>query len=131
MTLMPEFRRQLLEAAASRAHEPGRRHPGFGLRRSGRGVSRPRLGASIAAAASILVVIAVVAVVLTLGHAQHGVLADSVEPVARERNSDGMFGRGHQQPARVAASTHVPAEGAQGRPGSDDVDRQRPPQISG
>jgi len=72
MTLMPEFRRQLLEAAASRAHEPGRRHPGFGLRRSGRGVSRPRLGASIAAAASILVVIAVVAVVLTLGHAQHG-----------------------------------------------------------
>jgi hypothetical protein len=65
MTLMPEFRRQLLEAAASRAHEPGRRHPRFVL-------PRPRLGAPIAAAASILVVVAVVAVVLTLGHARHG-----------------------------------------------------------
>jgi hypothetical protein len=72
MTLMPEFRRQLLEAAASRAHEPGRRHRGFGLPRSGLGPPRPRLGAPIAAAASILVVAAVVAVVLTLGHAHHG-----------------------------------------------------------
>jgi hypothetical protein len=65
MTLMPEYRRQLLEAAASRAHEPGRRHPRFGL-------PRPRLGAPIAAAASILVVVAVAAVALTLGHSRHG-----------------------------------------------------------
>jgi hypothetical protein len=65
MTLMPEFRRQLLEAAASRAHEPGQRHSGFGL-------PRLRLGAPIAAASSILVVVAVAAVVLTLGHSHHG-----------------------------------------------------------
>ncbi len=65
MTLMPEFRRELLEAAASRAHQPGRRHPRFGL-------PRPRLGAPIAVAASILVVVAVAAAVLTLGRSHHG-----------------------------------------------------------
>ncbi len=65
MTLMPEFRRQLLEAAASRAQEPRGRHSGFGL-------PRLRLGAPIAAAASITVVVAVAAVVLTLGHGHHG-----------------------------------------------------------
>ena len=65
MTLMPEFRRQLLDAAANRPHERGRRHFGVGL-------PRPRLGAPIAAIASILVVLVVVAVVLTIGRAHRG-----------------------------------------------------------
>lgn len=73
MTLMPEFRRQLLEAAANRPDERGRQHFGLGLPRFGLTRLRPRLGASIAATASILVVVAVVAVVLTIGRGHHSV----------------------------------------------------------
>jgi hypothetical protein len=72
MTLMPEFRRQLLEAAANRPHERGRRHSGLGLPRFGLTRLHPRLGALIAATASILVVAAVVAVVFTIGRAHPG-----------------------------------------------------------
>lgn len=69
MTLMPEFRRQLLEAAANRPHEHGRRHSRLGLPCFGLTRPRSRLGAPIAATASILIVVAVVAVALTLGPA--------------------------------------------------------------
>jgi hypothetical protein len=69
MTLMPEFRRQLLEAAANRPHERGRWHSGLGLSRFGLTRLRPRLGAAIAATVSILVVVAVVAGALTIGRA--------------------------------------------------------------
>jgi hypothetical protein len=72
MTLMPEFRQQLLEVAANRSGEPGRRHLGVGLPRIGLTRRRPRLGAPIAIAASVLVVVAVVAVVLTIGRAHRG-----------------------------------------------------------
>ena len=80
MTLMPEFRQQLLEAAATRAHQPGRRHPRFGL-------PRPRLGAPIAAAASILIVVAVVAVALTLGQSHQG-----ARTPGGQRNSSQVLG---------------------------------------
>jgi hypothetical protein len=69
MSLMPEFRRQLLEAAATPPHERARRRAGLGLPRLRLAGGRPRLGASIAVAASILVVVAVGAVVLTIGRA--------------------------------------------------------------
>ena len=72
MTLMPEFRRQLLEAAASRPDEHGRRHPGVSLPRFGLVRLRSRLGAPMAATASVLLVVAVVAVVLTIGRAHRG-----------------------------------------------------------
>jgi hypothetical protein len=72
MTLMPEFRRQLLEAAANRPPERGRRRSGLGMPRFG--LTRlPRLGAPIAATASILVVVAVLAVALTIGRAHRSV----------------------------------------------------------
>ena len=107
---MPEFRRQLLEAAASRAHEPGRRHSGFGL-------PRPRLGAPIAATASILVVVAVAAVVLTLGHGHHGTAApggqrngNEVPGVAAARaqllGELGALRRGHA--SKLAAHVALP-----------------------
>jgi hypothetical protein len=80
MILMPEFRRQLLDAAQSRAHEPARRHPGLGLSRFGLGRPRPRLRASIASTASVLVVVAVVAVVLTLGGAHYGAGGSAGQP---------------------------------------------------
>jgi hypothetical protein len=72
MTLMPEFRRQLLEAAANRPTARGRRHLGAALPRIGLTRRRPRLGAPIAIAASVLVVVAVVAVVLAIGPAHRG-----------------------------------------------------------
>jgi hypothetical protein len=73
MTLMPEFRRQLLEAAANRPDERDRWHSGLGLPRFGLTRLRPRLGAPIAATMSILVVVAVVAVALTIGGAHRSV----------------------------------------------------------
>jgi hypothetical protein len=73
MTLMPEFRQQLLEAAANRSHGRGRRHSGVGMPRFGLTRLRPRLGAPIATTASILVVGAVLAVVLTIGRAHRSV----------------------------------------------------------
>jgi hypothetical protein len=73
MTLMPEFRRQLLEAAAKCPNERGRRRSGLGLPRFGLTRLRPRLGAPIAATASILVVVAVLAVALTIGGAHRSV----------------------------------------------------------
>ncbi len=73
MTLMPEFRRQLLEAAANRPDERGRWHSGLGLPRFGLTRLRPRPGSPIAATVSILVVVAVVAVALTIGRAHRGV----------------------------------------------------------
>lgn len=72
MTLMPEFRQQLLEAAANRPRRRGRSHSGFVLPRVGHTRLRPRLGAPTAAIASIVVVVAVVAVVLTIGRAHRG-----------------------------------------------------------
>jgi hypothetical protein len=72
MTLMPEFRHQLLESAANPPHERARRRVGFGLSRFGLTRLRPP-GATIAAAASILVVVAVGAVVLTIGGAHRNV----------------------------------------------------------
>jgi hypothetical protein len=77
MTLMPEFRRQLLEAAATRPHERGRFPFGLGLPRLGLTRMRPRRGGPIAATASILVVVAVAAVVLTIGRAHRGVRTPS------------------------------------------------------
>ncbi len=73
MTLMPEFRRQLLEAAATRTPERRRRHFGLGMPRVGLTRPRPRLGAQIATTASILVAVAVLAVVLTIGGAHRRV----------------------------------------------------------
>jgi hypothetical protein len=82
MTLMPEFRQQLLEAAANRPPERGRWHSGLGLPRISLTRLRPRLGALIATTASILVVVAVVAVVLTIGRAHRG----SSRPLGGQRN---------------------------------------------
>jgi hypothetical protein len=72
MTLMPEFRRQLLDAATN---HPGRARgrARLGMPRCGLARLRPRLGAPIAMTASILVVVAVVAVVLTIGGDHRGV----------------------------------------------------------
>lgn len=72
MTLMPEFRRQLLDAAADRPHERGSWHVGLSLPRFDFIRLRSHLGALIATTASILVVVAVVGVVLTLGRAHRG-----------------------------------------------------------
>lgn len=69
MTLMPEFRRQLLEAAANRPAERRRRHLDLGMPRFELARLRRRLGAPIATTASILVVVAVFGVVLTIGSA--------------------------------------------------------------
>ena len=77
MTLMPEFRRQLLDAAANRPDERGRWHSGLGLPRFGLTRLRPHLGVPIAATVSNSVVVAVVAVVLTNGRAHRGVGAPS------------------------------------------------------
>ena len=89
MTLMPEFRRQLLDAAANRPDERGRWHSGLGLPRFGLTRLRPHLGVPIAATVSILVVVAVGAVVLTIGRAHRGVGAPSGQRdsgVARRRD---------------------------------------------
>ena len=71
MTLMPEFRQQLLEAAAERHPEPGRRIGAPGGLRSRLAWVRPRVGAPLAIVASLLIVVAVGAVVLTIGRAHH------------------------------------------------------------
>lgn len=73
MTLMPEFRRQLLEAAANHPRQRGRRLVSIGLPRVGLPGMRPRLGTPLAATASILVVVAVGAALLTLGGSHHSV----------------------------------------------------------
>ncbi len=72
MTLMPEFRRQLLDAAANRP-ERGRGRSGPGMPRFGLARLRPRLGAPIATTASVAVAVAVVALVLTIGGAHRSV----------------------------------------------------------
>jgi len=59
-------------AADSPARQPCRARPRFGLPGTGLGLARRRPGARTAMVASTLVVVAVVAVVLTLGHANHG-----------------------------------------------------------
>jgi hypothetical protein len=74
MTLMPEFRRQLLEAAANRPADRHRRHLGLGPPRFELARLRRRLGAPIATTASILVVVAVLAVVVTIGRAHRSVV---------------------------------------------------------
>ncbi|MGH3266078.1 MAG: hypothetical protein ACRDNS_29255, partial [Trebonia sp.] len=73
MTLMPEFRRQLLEAATNHPHERARRLVSTGLPRFGLTGMRPRLGTALAAILSILVVVAVGAVLLTTGRAHRSV----------------------------------------------------------
>jgi hypothetical protein len=116
MTLMPEFRRQLLEAAANRPDERRRWHSGLGLPRFGLTRLRPHLGAPIAATVSILVVVAVVAIVLTIGRAHRGVGAPSgqrdsgVPGVATARaqllGELGALRRGHA--SKLAAHLSLP-----------------------
>jgi hypothetical protein len=120
MILMPEFRRQLLDAAANRPG-PARRYSGLGMPRFGLARSRPRVGIRIATTASILVVVAVVAVVLTIGGAHHGIGApggqrdSGVPDVAAARaqllGELGALRRGHA--SKLAAHLPLPVSNLQ------------------
>ena len=79
-TLMPEFRQQLLDAAAARSRGRGRLTGSFGAPRLRLPRLRRPLGTSLAAVTSILVVVAVMAVVLTAGRAHHGPTAPGGQP---------------------------------------------------
>lgn len=110
MTLMPQFREQLLDAAARRPERRGFRLPRLRL----------GLGGPIMAAVPIAVVIAVVGVVVTLGHTGHsgtpggrptgrpggdraGAVPSASAAIAQLVSELGVLRRGHA-PARLSAA---------------------------